>query len=295
MKFIKTYEGFHNNETSKFSLNEKMGIKLSKVKSVIPNQYLVKTSKKEEKLKTDRKKSKVITGRINNLYQQIDEELRNLKWEEIYLEPTSRFFYIVLPKRIKNKIDKLSNYYEVLDDKNLIVPKDKIKQLYEDYKNYIKDDYIYAYVDVPRNRTHFPKGLPKSILGYDIGIKIYRNILDKLGFIQSEKNASSSVQSIYRRMIESPEVNAVIYLDLILLIDKNLNKEEKINILTESIYERYKMKPNRRLVLDKTIVLDSALKREIGEKNILKMIDELFIYSKNYDEVPFAEIGYNPK
>lgn len=275
---------------------ERMGLDLSRVKSIIPKQYLVKTTKSEEELTTYRKRQKAVADRINLLYPQITEELKNLKWEDINLVPHDDFFFVTLPKKIKNKIEKLSNYYEILegDFLELITPKEKIVQLYNDNKDYIKDDFIYVYVDPPRNRTHFPKGLPKSILGYDIGIKIYKNLLNKLGFIQSEPNATPSIQAIYKRLMESPEVNVVVYVDLVLVIDKKLIKEEKINILSESIYERYKFKPNRRLVLNKSIILDSALKREIGEKRILTMIDELFYYSKKFNHEAFSEVGYIP-
>jgi hypothetical protein len=278
-------------------LERMMGLKLGKVKSALPSQYLVKTTKKQEKLSTEKRRLKLISSRVNTLYSQIENELKTLNWSDLELTPRDDFFFVVLPKKIKTKIERLSKYYEELlegDFLNLIVPKDKITQLYEDNKNYIREDFIYVYVDPPRNRTHFPKGLPKSILGYDMGMKIYRNLLDKLSFIQSEPNATPSVQAIYRRLVESPEVNAVIYIDLVLVIDKKISKEEKIKILRESIYERYKMKPNRRLVLNKTIVLDSSLKREIGEKRILSMIEGLFYESKNLDYTPFSHIGYIP-
>jgi hypothetical protein len=274
-----------------------MGLKLGKVKSSIPNQYLVKTTKKQEKLSVEKKRLKIISIRVNSLYTQIDKELKNLSWDELKLLPRDDFFFVILPKKIKNKIERLSKYYEELlenDFLNLIVPQERVRQLYEDNEKYIKEDFIYVYVDPPRNRTHFPKGLPKSILGYDMGIKIYRNLLDKLGFIQSEPNATPSVQAIYRRLVSSPEVNAVMYIDLVLVIDKKISKEEKIKILSESIYERYKTKPNRRLILNKTIILDSSLKREIGEKRILDMIEELFYESRNLDYPPFSEIGYVP-
>jgi len=278
-------------------LERMMGLKLGKVKSALPGQYLVKTTKKQEKLSAEKRRLKLISSRVNALYTQIEKELKTLNWYDLELTPRDDFFFVVLPKKIKTKIERLSKYYEELlegDFLNLIVPKDKITQLYEDNKNYIREDFIYVYVDPPRNRTHFPKGLPKSILGYDMGMKIYRNLLDKLGFIQSEPNATPSVQAIYRRLVESPEVNAVMYIDLVLVIDKKISKEEKIKILRESIYERYKMKPNRRLILNKTIVLDSSLKREIGEKRILSMIEELFYESKNLDYMPFSHIGYIP-
>lgn len=277
---------------------EVMGVKLSKVKSALPSQYLVKTTKKQEKLSAEKRRLKTITNKVNSLYTQIDKELKNLKWEDLYLSPREDFFFVILPKKIKNKISKLNDNFQELynnDYTDLLVPKEKIEQLVEDFRTFINDDFIYVYVDPPRNRTHFPKGLPKALLGYDLGIKIYRNLLTKIDFIQSEPNASPSVQAIYRRLLELPEVNAVVYTDLVLVINKEIGKEQKIKILRESIYERYKMKPNRRLILNKTIIMDSSLKREIGEKKILNMIEELFLESRRYEHEPFSEIGYVPK
>ena len=192
---------------------------------------------------------------------------------------------------------RLADFYGELvenDYTNLVSPREKIEQFYDDYFDFLEDDFIYTYVDAPRNRTHFPKGLPKTLLGYNIGIKIYKQMLNTLGFIQSEPNATKEVQAIYRKLIESPDVNCVIYKDLVLLIKKSLTKDEKIKIVGESIFERYQNRPtSRKLVINQSIVLDSNLMKEIGEKRLQSMIDDIYYYSKENFRVPFEDMDFD--
>ena len=274
-----------------------MGIKVSRLKSLQPKQYLVKTTKKEQKAAEEKKRLKTITEKVNQLFAQITDDLKNLNWEDISLFQKGMFYHVVLPSRIKTKMRRLADFYGELvenDYTNLVSPKEKIEQFYDDYFDFLEDDFIYTYVDAPRNRTHFPKGLPKTLLGYNIGIKIYKQMLNTLGFIQSEPNATKEVQAIYRKLIESPDVNCVIYKDLVLLIKKSLTKDEKIKIVGESIYERYQTRPtSRKLVINQSIVLDSNLMREIGDKRLQSMIDDIYYYSKENFRVPFENIDFD--
>jgi hypothetical protein len=275
-----------------------MGIKVSRLKSLQPKQYLVKTTKKEQKAAEEKKRLKTITEKVNTLFSQISDDLKNLSWEDIYLHPKGMFFYVILPSKIKTKMKRLADLYGELVENdaniNLVSPREKIEQFYNDYFEFLEKDFIYVYVDKPRNRTHFPQGLPKSLLGYNIGIKIYKQMLNTLNFIQSEPNATKEVQAIYRKLIESPDVNCVIYKDLVLLIKKSITKDEKIKIVGESIYERYIIKPNsKKLVINQSIVLDSSLMREIGENRLQSMIDDIYYYSKDNFRVPFEDMDYD--
>jgi len=274
-----------------------MGIKPSRLKTLLPKQYLVKTTKKEQKAAEEKKRLKTITEKVNTLFSQISDDLRNLSWEDIYLHPKGVFFYVILPSKIKTKMRRLADLYGELvenDYTNLVSPKEKIEQFYDDYFDFLEEDFIYVYVDKPRNRTHFPKGLPKTLLGYNIGIKIYKQMLNTLNFIQSEPNATKEVQAIYRKLIESPDVNCVIYKDLVLLIKKSITKDEKIKIVGESIYERYQTRPtSKKLVINQSIVLDSSLMKEIGENRLQSMVDDIYYYSKDNFRVPFEDMDYD--
>ena len=274
-----------------------MGIKVSRLKSLQPKQYLVKTTKKEQKAAEEKKRLKTITDKVNQLFAQISDDLKNLNWEDISLFQKGMFYHVILPSKIKTKMRRLADFYGELvenDYTNLVSPREKIEQFYDDYFDFLEDDFIYTYVDAPRNRTHFPKGLPKTLLGYNIGIKIYKQMLNTLGFIQSEPNATKEVQAIYRKLIESPDVNCVIYKDLVLLIKKSLTKDEKIKIVGESIFERYQNRPtSRKLVINQSIVLDSNLMKEIGEKRLQSMIDDIYYYSKENFRVPFEDMDFD--
>ena len=70
-----------------------------------------------------------------------------------------------------------------------------------------------------------------------------------------------------------------------------------IEIVTDSIYERYLTKKNRRkLVLNRSIIVSSKLLKLIGETRLLNMMYELFYSAKKENREPFEKIGYkSPK
>jgi hypothetical protein len=276
-----------------------MGVSLSKVRASQPKNYLVKSLKIKEKGAKKRNELKKLSEKCNLLYSQINDDLKNLRWEDISFKEHNKFFYVVLPSKIKDKIKMLSSlYYKLVtyDYLTMLNPLDKIEQLYYDYPDYIKDDYMYIYIDEPRNRTHFPKGLPKSLLGYNLGFKIYRKLLNKIGFMQSEENATREVQDVYRKLLQLPDVNCVIYDDLVLLIEGGLPKSKVIDIVSDSIYERYLTRPtSRKLVLNRSIIVNTKLIRIIGETRLLDMMDELFYSAKGGNKTPFENLGYKTK
>jgi hypothetical protein len=276
-----------------------MGVSLSKVRASQPKNYLVKSLKIKEKGAKKRNELKKLSEKCNSLYSQINEDLKNLRWEDISFKEKNKFFYVVLPGKIKEKIKEIFSIYNKLatyDYFTMLNPLDKIEQLHYDYPDYIKDDYMYIYIDEPRNRTHFPKGLPKSLLGYNLGFKIYRKLLNKIGFMQSEENATREVQDVYRKLLQLPDVNCVIYDDLVLLIEGGLPKSKVIDIVSDSIYERYLTRPtSRKLVLNRSIIVDTKLIRIIGETRLLDMMDKLFYSAKGGNKTPFENLGYKTK
>ena len=278
---------------------KEMGLNLNKVRYSQPSNYLIKSLIKKEKGDELKNELKKMTQKCNDLYSKINADLKNIKWEDIEFSEKGKFLYVMLPKRITNKMKDLTELYEELNDNYYTVglnPINKISQMAADYKEFIVTIWIYMYTDQPRNRTHFPKGLPKSLLGYNIGVKIYRSLLNKLGFIQSEKDATSEVQEVYRKLLQMPDVNAVIYNDSVLLIEDGLPKEKVIDIVTDSIYERYLTGSNKRkLVLNRNIIVNTKLLRIIGETKLLNLMYELFYTAKKEYREPFETIGYGSK
>jgi hypothetical protein len=278
---------------------KEMGLNLNKVRYSQPSNYLIKSLIKKEKGEELKNELKKMTQKCNDLYSKINTDLKNIKWEDIEFSEKGKFLYVMLPKRITNKMKDLTELYEELNDNYYTVglnPINKISQMASDYKEFIVTIWIYMYTDQPRNRTHFPKGLPKSLLGYNIGVKIYRSLLNKLGFIQSEKDATSDVQEVYRKLLQMPDVNAVIYNDSVLLIEDGLPKEKVIDIVTDSIYERYLTGSNKRkLVLNRNIIVNTKLLRIIGETKLLNLMYELFYTAKKEYREPFETIGYRSK
>ena len=277
---------------------QEMGISLSKLKAIQPKQYLVQTSKKERKAAESKEILKSISKKVNSLYEQLTQELRNINWQDLILEERrskgNNFFHLIFPNKILKKIEEIASLFTQLVEEdyiNLISPYDKIEQLVDDYIDYIGPENIYLYVDEPRNRSHFPEGLPPSLLGYNLGLKIYKKLLETLSFIQSDPIATKEVQMIYKKLISSPDVNTILYKDAALLIDRGIDKYYKIRILEESIYERYLLnRTAKKLILDKTIILDSSLIREIGMNKIQNMINEIYQYAKENVRTPFEDL-----
>jgi hypothetical protein len=276
-----------------------MGISLGKIKASQPKNYLVKALASKEKEAQSKNELKKISQKANELYSDIDKDLKNLDWKEISFIEQKEFFYFELPVSIKRKMEKLCSIYEELKSyryTSALTSKVKIDTMCNDYTDVISVDHIYLYIDQPRNRTHFPQGLPPSLLGYNLGFKLYRKLLNILGFMISEENATAEVQGIYRKLIQLPDINCIIYKDSVLIMEDDLPKDKVIEIVAESIYERYfDMKSQKKLVLNRSILVNSKLLRVIGETRLLNMMDELFYLAKDGDKIPFETIGYKTK
>jgi len=275
---------------------KEMGINIEKIKASQPKNYLVKSLKKRQKISKEKEEAKKEIQTINKLYPQIVEGLTNIKWEDIELHEHNNFFYIIFPKKLEKKMEKLRDSYgELLEVQYFVGLKEetKVTQLYEDFTKFVEPIYIYMYLDYPRNRTHFPKGLPKSFLGYNLGAKIYRKLLNTVKFIQSEENATSDVQEIYRKLMKMPDVNTIVYKDQTLLIEDGIPKNQVIEIVSDSIYERYLNRPNaKKLVLNRSIIVNSKLLRIVGENRLLNMMYEYYYSAKEGNKIPFETLGY---
>jgi hypothetical protein len=278
---------------------KEMGVSIGKLRASQPKNYLVKSLIDKEKNDQPKVELKKIVQKCNQLFSQINDELKDIKWNDLKLVEHNKFFYVELPSRVKNKIVKLVSLYNELDENNYLIGLthvNKIENFYYDYDEFYSNDHIYLYIDEPRNRTHFPEGLPKSLLGYNLGVKIYRNLLNKLGFMQSEENATKAVQEVYRKLMQMPDVNTVIYKNSILLIEDGLPKNKVIDIVSDSIYEYYMNMVNpRKLILNRSIIVNTKLLRIIGETRLLNMMYELFYSAKKQEKTPFENLGYKLK
>lgn len=271
-----------------------MGMKIGKLKSIQPQNYLIKSLKDKEKTLKVKEKEWVL--QLNNLYQEIVQDLKNLQWHEIRFQKVNEHFFILLPGYIKTKMKKLYSLHEKVEHgfyKHLIDPKYKIDQMARDYRMHIRDNNMNMYTETERHRTHFPEGLPYSLLGFNLGFKIYRKLVNDLRFIQSEDNASTDVQNVYRQLIEQTDLNCVVTKTSVLIIRRDIPKEEKINIVSEYIYEKYhNSSSNRPLIVNRDLVLDGPLLRELGENKVQRLSKELLDFSKKSTRDPFKERPY---
>lgn len=264
---------------------KEMGLKINKLKELQPSNYLVQSLKKTRSAKSIEEKSKFYSSEVNRLFVEFTERLKSLDWRELTLKRNANgHFYLFLPKYILDYVKLIVKYYDLIDFKfyYLINDIEKIYELKDDFRKKIKNNEINMYIEDYRNRTHFPEGLPKSLLGYNLGYKMYRKLLDDLKFIQSEENASKEVQAIYRKLLEQTDINVILSKNSILLLRRDLTKDEKLKIVSEFIFQYYKSNShNRPCKLQKDIIFDGPLLRELNPNKMEELNRKIFNFSND--------------
>jgi hypothetical protein len=285
---------------------KEMGIKINKLVSRQPGNYLVKSMKAKEKNKKESEKIQLKQMRFDSLveslsemYNNIRESIKNLDWRELKLYQYNRHYYVIFPRKIMSMCTAFNKLYDKIQDiyhyKSHFLKtfrfSNELESMYVAINGYMSDysnlpkgvSGIELYLDSGTlNRTHFPGGLPYSFLGLNLGVKVYRKMLDDKGFIQSGSDASESAQNMWRQLIQSSDLSCAITKYGVIVFDKNLSKEEKIKYLAEFVLDKYGDERRRRSFdVDKDIFFDSALTSQIGRNNIQKMLDDIFQYTKD--------------
>ena len=285
---------------------KEMGIKINKLVSKQPGNYLVKSMKAKERGKKESEKIKLkqmkfdsLVESLSTMYDDIRESIKNLDWRELKFYPYAGHYYVVFPRKIMSMCANFQKIYNKIEDiyynkgQGLKPHKfsNKLETMFSNINGYMSEysnlpkgvSSINLYLDkVTLNRTHFPEGLPASFLGLNLGVKVYRKMLDDKGFIQSGSDASESAQNMWRQLIQSSDLSCSITKYGVIVFDKNLSKEEKIKYLGEFVLDKYGDERRRRpFDVDKDIFFDSALTSQIGRNNIQKMLDEIFQYTKD--------------
>lgn len=87
------------------------------------------------------------------------------------------------------------------------------------------------------NRVHFHKALPKLLRGIGFGYKIYKSLGMELGYISSDNTASMSAQSVWYHLVQDSDFNHIISKNFVLIINKNIPIDLKINIVKSYMTE----------------------------------------------------------
>lgn len=287
-----------------------MGMRLDRLKSLQPTNYLVKSLKdKEEALKTREmglKSTEIVNeviGEYEAIYESIKELLTYLDYSDIsfkkIMQPKMPVFYVKLPKyindqfrklkKVKAKLDSLITELDVNIDSDSLEPSSILK----DWEELFVKEGVYLYLD-PGNRTHFPIGLPKSFQGFNLGYKIYRRLLNTLTYMQSSANATREVQNIYRALIKESDVNCVIIENSVLLLKKELSINKKMNVIYDFIYNSYlSLRKKEPYTINKDVILDSDLSKSIGQRNTKDIFQNSFDeYRDYYKNIPKRTYGY---
>ena len=283
---------------------KEMGMKLNKLQQLQPSNYLLQSLKQKQSrsYRTTSERAKSDAQQLNSLVPELYQSLKDLDWTEIGMNKNpNEHYYLELPKHIMDLFKLVSKlyirippiYYRLIDNV------DKVKKLYEDYQRYIKNEDINMYLEQNRNRTHFPDGLPQSLLGYKLGYKMYRKLIDDLWFIQSQDNASKEVQDIYRQLLQQTDLNCAVTKTSILIMRRDLTKQDKLKVLSEFILQKYEYSDSTKLKIQRDIILDGPLLRELGgERRLQQLMDKIGEYSQNSKRLSYKngdplEYDYN--
>ena len=287
-----------------------MGMRLDRLKSLQPTNYLVKSLKdKEEALKTREmglKSTEIVNeviGEYEAIYESIKELLTYLDYNDIsfkkIMQPKMPVFYVKLPKYINDQFRKLKKVKAKLDslitELGVDIDSDSLKpsSILRDWEELFVKEGVYLYLD-PGNRTHFPIGLPKSFQGFNLGYKIYRRLLNTLNYMQSSANATREVQNIYRALLKESDVNCVIIENSVLLLKKEMPINRKMNVIYDFIYNSYlSLRKKEPYTINKDVILDSDLSKSIGQRNIKDIFQNSFDeYRDYYKKIPKRTYGH---
>jgi hypothetical protein len=268
MRNIHNYREFSQlNEHS--SINEELGLKPERLKEKMPKSYLAKIAKEKQKKEKWTKQ----TEELNSLKNKILSEFRNINWRDIGLNRTASFrrnsdseFTFKFPK----KLNQLFHEFR-LKLANLPFPygdNERLRQFFGDCER-IFSDYASITTEHDYNRTHFSSGLPDFFKGMNLGFKLYRRVIEQTGFIVSNDTAKPGVVNIYYQLMREKDLNCVVTKYEVLIIKKSLGKDEKTYAL--STFLQF-ISSERRFILGKNIIFDSALQKELGLSNIKYMI-----------------------
>jgi hypothetical protein len=271
---------------------KEMGMRINKLKQLQPSNYLLQSLKQKQSRSviSKREKAKSDAEQINSLMPELTQSLKNLSWDEINMElyPNGHY-YLKLPKHILELYKLITKLYKRIPSEyqRLIDNVERVKRIYLDWDLTLSNEDVNMYLEKNRNRTHFPEGLPQSLLGYNLGYKMYRKLIDDLWFIQSQENASKEVQGIYRQLLQQTDLNCVVTKNTILIMRRDLTKEDKIKILSEYIFQCYEFSDRDFLKIQKDIILDGPLLRELGERRVQALNTKIAEYSQNYTRRAF--------
>ena len=163
------------------------GIEISRLQKLQPRNYLakrVKSSEKESKIlpKADELKSRFMT---------VIDSIKNMDWSELVLRESdsAHSFDILFPKKIQKELDSIYKKLTKIDYTIVRRLDPRVEYFFDDWVSF-QDNSPKINYEEGRNRTHFPDGLPSWLKGLGLGLKVYRKILNELGHIVSEENAS---------------------------------------------------------------------------------------------------------
>lgn len=248
-------------------LNE-MGMKISKLGDILPKNYLVKSLKKKSK---ELNPEKLKLEKINGIYHTLIENLKNLDWKDLKISNGN----VSLPNYIKSDLNLLNKIVYSIKHIPINYLKQDMVNMLDAYNVWDVD--ITLDRDFNLNRTHF-QGLPDSFLGFNLGYKIYRKLVDNVGHISSSFDASYEVQNIYRKLIEEPNLNCIIFEDSVMIIKNTIPTINKIKILNFFSNIEYDYIVYRRpMVLNKDIIMDTPLIKEIGLTKINEILKSNYL------------------
>ena len=119
------------------------------------------------------------------------------------------------------------------------------------------------YVDIRDglNRLHFD-GLPNEFRGLGLGFKMYKSLINYLGYASSADNATVDAQRVWLKLLNDDEFNSILIRGRVLIMRKDLDPNTKENLVNRFVNEYFvdvELTDNKKDILIDTELLNIIL------------------------------------
>ena len=152
------------------------------------------------------------------------------------------------------------NYYALFPENIMSMILD-----YVESKEYIRNPAVWEFaINVDDrdnlNRLHID-GIPPEFVGLGLGFKMYKSLINYIGYASSADNATTDAQKVWLKLLNDEDFNSVLIKDRVLIMKKDLSntiKKRIIGTFINDYFPNVSLKRNK-LNTSKDILIDTDL------------------------------------
>jgi hypothetical protein len=216
-------------------------------------------------------------------YKECMQMFKELRWQDItWIEGTGSGFKTVfplLPNSIREKIHQLYRANASKTKEDFCRGSLSFAKTIRPNEDPTTSNAIHMQVEGSQQRSHFPNnGIPPSLLGVNLGYKLYRSLLEKFHYLTSNTGGTVSKDMVWQSLVSqkldasgnptADDVHAIVASTAVFAMIKNIPDAEKIQRATAFINSGSVNKDNitsRNFIIDPELkaILPKALQLEI--------------------------------